>query len=138
MGGICWVFHVFSKTEYCFGNRRGARLPRPLCASWLKRRTPFRRVARLFGKALRLFAWKDSRWGSSLFSRFLEYFWFIFSILSVFYSAFWYILVCLHAITLFPLNGISVLICLLILYVFLYFLYFYVFLCEITFLPLHA
>ena len=50
--------------------------------------------------------------GSSSFSRFLEYFWFIFSILSVYYYAFRYILVYLNAITLFALNGISVLVCL--------------------------
>ena len=91
------------------------------------------RGTRLFGEAPRFFAGEYSRWGSSLFSRFLEYFWYIFSILSVHYFAFRYILVYLHAVTLFPLNGISVLVCLLILYVFLYFLYFYVFLWNYVF-----
>ena len=67
-----------------------------------KRRTPLRLGAAPLCR-------ENAELGSSSFSRIFEYFWFIFSILSVFYSAFWYILVCLHAIIFFPLNGISVL-----------------------------
>ena len=94
----------------------------------LKRRAPFRLGAAPLCR-------ENTEMGSSLVSRIFEYFRYIFSILPEYYSVSLYILVYLHAITLFPLNGISVLVCLLISHIFLYFC---VFLCEITFLPLHA
>ena len=86
-----------------------------------KKRTPLRLGAAPLCR-------ENTEMGSSLVSRIVEYFRYIFSILPEYYSVSLYILVYLHAITLFPLNGISVLVFLLILYVFLCFLYFYIFL----------
>ena len=107
-----------------------------------KRRTPLRLGAAPRSKRrtpLRLGAvplrHKMAELDSSSFCSFFEYFRYILSILSEYYSVFWCILVHLQAITLFPLNGISVLVFPWILYVFLHF---YVFLCEIMFLLLHA
>ena len=108
------------------------RAPRRLGATpRLKRRAPFRLGAAPLCR-------ENTEMGSSIFLEFLN----IFGIFSVYHPNiilfFLHILVYLHAITLFPFNGISVLVCISILSVFPYFPYFSVFLCEITFLPLHA